>query len=67
MRRLPSVQAKIDSELNKTLKDMEHSMFSREGENVVRQLTLPKHGLTEEQVMEQLKMYVGILLTCEVV
>lgn len=42
-------------------------MFSREGENVVRQLTLPKHGLTEEQVMEQLKMYVGILLTCEVV
>lgn len=37
-------------------------MFSREGDNVVRQLTLPKHGLTEEQVMEQLKMYVGILI-----
>ncbi|KAI7878282.1 sphingosine-1-phosphate lyase [Lichtheimia hyalospora FSU 10163] len=57
LRRLPSVQAKIDSELNKTLKDMEHSMFSREGENVVRQLTLPKHGYSEEQVMEQLKIF----------
>ncbi|KAI9310798.1 sphingosine-1-phosphate lyase [Dichotomocladium elegans] len=57
LRRLPSVQAKINAELDKTLKEMEHSMMSREGDNVVPQLRLPKHGLTEEQVLDELKTF----------
>ncbi|KAI8144329.1 sphingosine-1-phosphate lyase [Fennellomyces sp. T-0311] len=54
LRRLPSVQAKIDAELGKTLKDMEHSIMSREGTNVVQNVTLPKHGFSADKVMEHL-------------
>ncbi|KAI9255153.1 pyridoxal phosphate-dependent transferase [Phascolomyces articulosus] len=55
LRRLPSVQAKIDAELSKTLKDMEHSILSREGDNVVQNVTLPKHGLSADEVLDHLK------------
>ncbi|KAI7861146.1 sphingosine-1-phosphate lyase [Circinella umbellata] len=55
LRRLPSVQAKIDAELSKTLKDMEHSIMSREGDNVVQNVTLPKHGLSADKVLDHLK------------
>ncbi|KAF7721521.1 hypothetical protein EC973_004519 [Apophysomyces ossiformis] len=54
LRRLPSVQAKIDAELNKTLQEMEHSMSSREG-NVVHNHILPEHGLSDEQILENLR------------
>ncbi|KAI9499013.1 pyridoxal phosphate-dependent transferase [Zychaea mexicana] len=57
MRRLPAVQAKIDAELGKTLKDMEHSIMSREGDNVVQNVTLPKHGLSADKVLENLKSF----------
>jgi sphinganine-1-phosphate aldolase len=48
------VQAKIDAELSKTLKDLEHSVLSREG-NTKRYLALPKEGMTKEEVRENLK------------
>ena len=57
LRRLPSVQAKIDAELSKTLEDMEHSIMSREGDNVVQNVTLPKHGLSADKVLDHLKGY----------
>ncbi|KAI8365363.1 sphingosine-1-phosphate lyase [Radiomyces spectabilis] len=54
LRRLPSVQAKIDAELNKTLAEMEHSMTSREGD-IVPNYKLPLHGLQNDQVLERLQ------------
>ncbi|GAB5592627.1 Dihydrosphingosine phosphate lyase [Umbelopsis nana] len=56
LRRLPAVQAKIDAELSKTLKDLEHSVLSREG-NTKRYLSLPKEGMSKEEVRENLKRF----------
>lgn len=47
------MQAKINEALGSTLADMEHSMMSKEVGCDIN-LTLPAHGLTEEQVMESL-------------
>jgi sphinganine-1-phosphate aldolase len=48
------VQEKINKELGSTLADMEHSMMSKEvGLDI--NVTLPTHGLTEDQVMDSLK------------
>lgn len=54
MRRIPSIQAKIDAELGKTILEMEHSMFSKEGD-IAHHSRLPAHGLTQEQVLESLQ------------
>ncbi|ORZ13636.1 sphingosine-1-phosphate lyase [Absidia repens] len=54
MRRIPSVQAKIDAELEKTVQEMEHSMLSKEGD-IVHHHRLPANGLTQDQVMESLR------------
>jgi sphinganine-1-phosphate aldolase len=48
------VQAKIDAELGKTILEMEHSMFDKEGD-IVHHHQLPKTGMTQEQVMESLR------------
>lgn len=53
LRRLPSVQAKINKALGSTLADMEHDMMKKETGCEVN-LTLPAKGFTEEQVMESL-------------
>lgn len=52
------MQAKIDAELNKTLAEMERSMMSREGDNVVHNTVLPSHGYSDEQVLKFLEGYV---------
>ncbi|KAI8344493.1 sphingosine-1-phosphate lyase [Chlamydoabsidia padenii] len=54
MRRIPSIQAKIDAELGKTILEMEHSMFSKEGD-ITHHNQLPTKGLTKEQVLESLR------------
>lgn len=56
---MPAVQAKIDAELSKTLKDLEHSVLSREG-NTKRYLALPSQGMTKDEVRENLKRSVSI-------
>ncbi|CAO3692989.1 unnamed protein product [Rhizopus stolonifer] len=54
LRRLPSVQAKIEKELGSTIAGMEHSIMSKEvGCDIHRQL--PTQGFTEEQVMKSLE------------
>ncbi|KAI8973410.1 sphingosine-1-phosphate lyase [Mycotypha africana] len=53
LRRLPSVKAKIDKELENTLAGMEKDIMSKET-GLDSHLTLPSKGLTEEQVMENL-------------
>ncbi|KAI8060206.1 sphingosine-1-phosphate lyase [Gongronella butleri] len=53
LRRLPSVRNKIDTELKKTLTEMEESMFSKE-EGVARHYKLPAHGLSKDEVVKRL-------------
>lgn len=61
LRRLPSVQAKIEKELGSTIAGMEHSIMSKEvGCDIHRQL--PAQGFTEEQVMKSLEKYTNIYI-----
>jgi sphinganine-1-phosphate aldolase len=53
LRRLPSVKAKIDRELNSTLADMEKSMMAKEVD-IDANFSLPENGLTADQVRERL-------------
>ncbi|CEG67498.1 Putative Sphingosine-1-phosphate lyase [Rhizopus microsporus] len=54
LRRLPSVKAKIDQELSRTVAQMEHSIMSKEVGCEIH-LKLPSKGLTEEEVMNSLQ------------
>ncbi|CAO3611851.1 unnamed protein product [Cunninghamella blakesleeana] len=59
LRRLPSVKAKIDKELNKTLTEMETSMFKKEN-GIMQQKELPKHGLSKQEVLDYMLKLQGI-------
>ncbi|GAA5814070.1 hypothetical protein MFLAVUS_007560 [Mucor flavus] len=56
LRRLPSVQAKINKALGSTLADMEKSMMSKEAGCEIN-LTLPAKGLSEKEVMDSLHKF----------
>ncbi|ORX87269.1 PLP-dependent transferase [Basidiobolus meristosporus CBS 931.73] len=55
-RMIPSVQNKIQTEVNKTLKDMEHSVISNDPEQK-KYLTLPEMGLDEQALRSELQRY----------
>ncbi|KAI7870150.1 sphingosine-1-phosphate lyase [Spinellus fusiger] len=56
LRRIPLVKAKIQVELDKSLREIENSIAKREG-NITQTLVLPRHGLQEEVIMDNLRSF----------